>query len=63
MTTLHQRLVAHILADGSPKEFAIDNGIHKSTAQKILSTLGIRKMFVTEEERKAILEMRKLLKP
>lgn len=62
MTYTQKRLVAHIFNGGSPKEYAIENHMHKSTVQKILSGLGIRKMFVTKDEHAAIMEMRKLLK-
>lgn len=59
---LKSRLVAHIMDGGSPKEFAADNNMHATTPGKILASLGIRKMFVTEAEVAAIIEMRKLLK-
>lgn len=62
MTDLHQRLITHILNGGAPKEFAFDNGIHKTTASRIMTEAGIRKVFITKAEHEAIIEMRKLLK-
>lgn len=63
LTTTQQRLVDHVLNGGMPKRFAIENHMHPNTAQKILNGLGIRKVFVTEDENRALIEMRKLMKP
>jgi hypothetical protein len=59
---IRRRLCDYILAGGSPKEFAFDNKMHEKAPGKILAALGIRKIFVTEAEQAAIMEMRKLLK-
>ena len=45
-----QRLRAHILGGGIPKHFSLDAGMHRDTACKMLSKMGIRKVFITEEE-------------
>ena len=63
MSEIHKRLVAYILAGGSPKEFAIDNGMHPTGVGRHLAGLGIRKVFITDAEHAAIMAARKLAKP
>ena len=56
---LRTRLRAHIMAGGTPKEFAMAEGWHPTTAGKMLDAMGIAKVFITEEEREIIAKMRK----
>jgi hypothetical protein len=53
------RLRAHIMAGGTPKEFALAEGWHPTTAGKMLEGMGIKKVFVTQEEQAMIVAMRK----
>jgi len=53
------RLRAHMMAGGTPKEFALAEGWHPTTAGKMLEAMGIAKVFITEEEREIIAKMRK----
>jgi hypothetical protein len=45
-----QCLRAHILSGGSPKEFAIDRNLAPASASKMLAGMGIKKVYVTDEE-------------
>jgi hypothetical protein len=56
---LRTRLRAHIMAGGAPKEFALAEGWHPTTAGKMLEAMGIAKVFITEEEREIIAKLRK----
>jgi hypothetical protein len=53
------RLRAHIMAGGTPKEFALAEGWHPTTAGKMLEGMNIKKVFVTQEEQAMIVAMRK----
>ena len=53
------RLRAHIMAGGTPKEFALAEGWHPTTAGKMLEGMNIKKVFITEQEHAVILNMRK----
>jgi hypothetical protein len=53
------RLRAHILAGGSPKEFAIGEGRHSTMANKMLPGMGLKKVFITEEEHELLIKLRK----
>jgi hypothetical protein len=50
---------AHILAGGSPKEFAMGEGRHSTMANKMLPGMGLKKVFITEEEHELIIKLRK----
>jgi hypothetical protein len=52
------RLRAHIMAGGTPKEFALAEGWHPTTAGKMLEGMGIRKIFITDEEHQHIIVRR-----
>jgi hypothetical protein len=54
-----KRLRAHVLAGGEPKAFALDAGMHHGTASKMLGGMGIRKIFITEEEHAMLIKLRK----
>lgn len=58
-TALKARLRAHILSGGALKEFASDEKLHPTTPGKMLEGLGIRKVFLTEEEREMVAKMRR----
>ena len=45
-----QRLRTHIMGGGIPKHFSLDAGMHRDTASKMLGAMGIRKVFITEDE-------------
>jgi hypothetical protein len=60
---LKRRLHAHILAGGTPKEFACGNLIHSTAAGKLLAGLGIRKVFITRAEHALITQNRKTHQP
>ena len=51
-------LRAHIMASGTPKEFAAGQGWHATTAGKMLDGMGIRKIYITDEEREHIMKRR-----
>jgi len=53
------RLRAHILAGGSPKEFAIGEGRHSTMANKMLTGMGLKKVFITDEEHAMLIALRK----
>jgi hypothetical protein len=53
-----KRLRAYILAGGEPKAFALDAGMHHGTASKMLGGMGIRKIFITDEEHQYIIVRR-----
>jgi hypothetical protein len=53
------RLRAHILAGGTPKEFALGEGKHSTMANKLLVGMGLKKVFITEEEHKLLIKLRK----
>ena len=59
ISDLKQRLRVHILAGGTPKEFAIDNALQENTAGKLLASMGIKKVFITEAEHAAIINQRR----
>jgi hypothetical protein len=52
-------LRAHIMAGGSPKEFSSVRSWHPTTAGKMLEAMGIKKVFITEEEHDIIKQLRK----
>lgn len=52
-------LRAHIMAGGTPKEFAAGQGWHATTAGKMLDGMGIRKVYITHEEQEHIMKRRK----
>ena len=56
---IRTRLRAHIMAGGAPKEFALNEGWHPTTAGRMLEGMGIAKVFITEQERALITKMRK----
>ena len=56
---LRTRLRAHIMAGGTPKEFALAEGWHPTTAGKMLEGMNIKKVFVTEEEHELLIKLRK----
>ena len=56
---LRTRLRAHIMAGGAPKEFALDQGKHSTMANKLLVGMGLKKVFITEEEHALIVKLRK----
>ena len=49
----------HILAGGTPKEFAYDHGISIALVGKALASVGLRKYFLTKREHKRIMLQRK----
>jgi hypothetical protein len=55
---IRTRLRAHIMAGGAPKEFAAGQGWHATTAWKMLDGMGIRKIYITDEERAHIMQRR-----
>lgn len=55
---IRTRLRAHIMAGGAPKEFAAGQGWHATTAGKMLDGMGIRKVYITDEERALIMQRR-----
>ena len=55
---IRTRLRAHIMAGGAPKEFAAGQGWHATTAGKMLDGMGIRKIYITDEERAHIMQRR-----
>lgn len=55
---LRTRLRAHIMAGGTPKEFAFGQGWHATTAGKMLDGMGISKVYITDEEQKHIMQRR-----
>jgi len=52
-------LRAHIMAGGTPKEFSSVRSWHATTAGKMLQQMGIKKVFITEEEHALITKLRK----
>ena len=56
---LRTRLRAHIMAGGTPKEFALAQGKHSTMANKLLVGMGLKKIFITEEEHELIIKLRK----
>jgi hypothetical protein len=48
--TRRTKLRNYILKGGAPKNFSIDQGLHETTAGKMLEKMGIRKRFITDEE-------------
>jgi hypothetical protein len=53
------RLRAHILAGGTPKEFALGEGKHSTMANKLLVGMGLKKVFISDEEHAILVAMRK----
>jgi hypothetical protein len=53
------RLRAHIMAGGTPKEFALGEGKHSTMANKLLVGMGLKKVFITHEEHAILVAMRK----
>ena len=53
------RLRAHIMAGGTPKEFALGEGKHSTMANKLLVGMGLKKVFITDEEHAILVAMRK----
>jgi hypothetical protein len=56
---LRTRLRAHILAGGTPKEFALGEGKHSTMANKLLVGMGLKKVFITDDEHAMLVAMRK----
>lgn len=56
---LRTRLRKHIMSGGAPKEFAAEQGWHSTTAGKMLDGMGIRKVYITDEEHAFLIKMRK----
>ena len=56
---IRTRLRAHIMAGGAPKEFAAGQGWHATTAGKMLDGMGIRKVYITDEEHAMLVKLRK----
>lgn len=52
-------LRAHIMGGGTPKEFGMVRGWHPTTAGKMLEGMGIKKVFITDEEHAMIVKMRR----
>jgi hypothetical protein len=46
------------MSGGAPKHFNSDEGLHHTTAGKMLGSMGIKKVFVTQEEHALLLKMR-----
>jgi hypothetical protein len=44
------RLRAHIMAGGTPKEFSVREKLDATTPGKMLEGMGIKKVFITEDE-------------
>lgn len=53
------RLRAHILKGGTPKTFALDEGKHSTMANRMLVGMGLKKVFITDEEHEHLMERRK----
>jgi hypothetical protein len=53
------RLRAHIMAGGTPKEFALGEGKHSTMANKLLVGMGLKKVFISDEEHAILVAMRK----
>lgn len=53
------RLRKHVMSGGAPKEFAVDEKLDRTTPGKMLEGMGIKKVFITEEEHAFLLNMRK----
>ncbi len=53
------RLRTHIMAGGAPKAFALAEGSHTTTTLRMLQTMNIKKVFVTQEEHALLLKMRR----
>ena len=53
------RLRAHIMAGGTPKEFALAEGKHSTMANKMLVGMGLKKVFISDEEHAILVAMRK----
>jgi hypothetical protein len=53
------RLRAHMMAGGSPKEFSANQGWHPTTAGKMLNAMGIKKVYITEDEQDLLMKLRK----
>jgi hypothetical protein len=53
------RLRAHIMAGKSPKEFAVAEKLEPTTPGKMLEGMGIKKVFITEEEHAFLIKRRK----
>jgi hypothetical protein len=49
----------HIMTGGTPKEFSEVRSWHPTTAGKMLQLMGIKKVFITEEEHAHIINRRK----
>jgi hypothetical protein len=56
---LRTRLRAHIMAGGTPKEFALAQGKHSTMANKLLVGMGLKKVFISDEEHAILVAMRK----
>ena len=56
---MRTRLRAHIMAGGTPKEFALGEGKHSTMANKLLVGMGLKKVFITDEEHALIVKLRK----
>lgn len=53
------RLRAHILAGGAPKYFSLGEGRYPTTAGKMLNAMGIKKVYITEDEQDLLMKLRK----
>ena len=56
---LRIRLRAHMMSGGTPKEFSLAQGWHTHTAGKMLEGMGIKKVFITEDEQDLLMKLRK----
>ena len=56
---LRIRLRKHIMSGGAPKEFAANEKLDRTTPGKMLEGMGIKKVFITEEEHAFLIKMRK----
>jgi hypothetical protein len=56
---LRTRLRAHIMAGGSPKEFAANEKMHATTPGKMLAGMGLKKVFISDEEHGLLTSVRK----
>ena len=57
-TDRHTRLRAHIMAGHAPKIFSINENMYSTTAGKMLNAMGIRKVYITNEEEAHIMQRR-----
>jgi hypothetical protein len=56
---LRIRLRAHIMAGGAPKYFSLGEGRCPTNAGKMLNAMGIKKVYITEDEQDLLMKLRK----